>query len=262
MFIPRALAAAAATLSSGILVPLYIYPNGPDCSLWQPLVNTIAAHPNVPFWLIINPDSGPEGTGSQAPKDFQQCIPKLRAPNVVVLGYVFTHRGASDRQAGVISDVDTYAGWNAAYKPDGIFFDEVSGEQGDFGTYQKFVAHARPLFGGGDGFEITLNPGTSPTDSRYYGITDLLLSAENFYNDFSPSNLQLGASTPPSKQAIVLTDGPSSPPTSLISQVVSQDHIRAFYITTDSQANGGNPYNDLPTDLEEFVAAIASAQGA
>ena len=32
--------------------------------------------------------------------------------------------------------------------------------------------------------QITLNPGAAPSDISYYGITDLLLSAEDFYKNF------------------------------------------------------------------------------
>ncbi|KAI9001338.1 Spherulation-specific family 4 [Trametes punicea] len=260
MFIPRALVAAAATLSSGVLIPLYIDPSpAPDCSTWAPLLDSISAHPSVPFWIVINPDSGPEGTpGSQPPTGYQECIPVLRAPNVVVLGYVHTSDGEASRQAGVTQDVDTYAGWDAAYRPDGIFFDEVSGEESDFATYQGFTSHARPLFNGGDGF-IALNPGTAVDDDDYYSLADILLTAEDFFDQFSASELSLGPSTPASKQAVVLTDGPSSPPTSLISQLITTDHLKAFYVTTDSQAGGADPYNELPTDLESFIAAIEAA---
>lgn len=60
----------------------------------------------------------------------------------------------------------------------------------------------------------------------------------------------------------MLTDGPAAPPTALISQLITTDKLRAFYVTTDSQANGANPYDDLPTDFESFIAAIQAAQGA
>lgn len=114
--------------------------------------HSIATHPSLPFWVIINPDSGPGKHGSQAPAEYQQCIPVLRAPNVVVLGYVPTFDAAANKQSGVMEDVDTYAGWGAAYRPDGIFFDQVSGAKGDFSTYQGFVSHAGPLFRDGNGF--------------------------------------------------------------------------------------------------------------
>ncbi|KAH9894416.1 Spherulation-specific family 4 [Cubamyces lactineus] len=262
MLIPRALTAAAATLSSGVLVPLYIDPvGGPDCPGWGALLSSIAAHPSVPVWAVINPASGPGAHGSQAPVEYQQCIPVLRAaaPSVVVLGYVATWEGEASAQSGVNADVDTYAGWHATYRPDGIFFDQVSGQSGDLATYRSFTSRARPMFGDGNGF-IALNPGTAPGDDDYYSIADILLTAENFFDDFSVSDISLGSSTPVSKQAVVLTDGPSSPPTSLISQLITTDHLKAFYVTTDSQAGGANPYDDLPTDLEAYIAAIEAAQ--
>ncbi|CDO74616.1 hypothetical protein BN946_scf184325.g3 [Trametes cinnabarina] len=259
MHVSRALRAAAATLSSGLLIPLYIDPLSTSCTPWLPLINSIAAHPTVPFWIVINPNSGPGNNGGQAPKTYQTCIPKLRASNVIVLGYVHTSYGKASRKAGVNQDVNTYGGWKAAYRPDGIFFDEVSGAKKDLATYQVFVSHARPLFSNGAGF-IALNPGTAPADSNYYNITNLLLSAEDIYAQFKPCSLQLGSATPPSKQAIVLTDGPSTPPQSLINQVVRQDHVKAFYVTTDTQVNEGNPYDNLPTDLESYIAAIQAAQ--
>ncbi len=118
----------------------------------SPVPHSIKAHPTVPFWAIINPNSGPGRSGSQAPTEYQQCIPKLRASNVVVLGYVPTSYGATKRKAGVTADVNTYAGWKAAYKPDGIFFDEVSGKSADLATYTTFASHARSSFKSGKGF--------------------------------------------------------------------------------------------------------------
>ncbi|KAH9850023.1 hypothetical protein C2E23DRAFT_887737 [Lenzites betulinus] len=105
-----------------------------------------------------------------------------------------------------------------------------------------------------------MNPGTALSSTQYYGITDILLTAENFYSTFKTSDLSLGSATPASKQAVVLTGGPATPPASLISTLITQDHVKAFYVTTDSQANGANPYDNLPTDLETFVAAIQAAQ--
>lgn len=109
---------------------------------------SIAAHPSVPFYIIINPESGPEGSpGSQPPTPFQQCVPQLlEFANVITLGYVITGFGAADRQAGVLADVNTYAGWASSYRPAGIFFDEVSNLAADFETYENFTAEARSLF--------------------------------------------------------------------------------------------------------------------
>ncbi|TFK92842.1 hypothetical protein K466DRAFT_539020 [Polyporus arcularius HHB13444] len=255
----RAAAAAAATLSSGLLIPLYINPvGGPDCSGWAALLSTITAHPAVPFWTIINPNSGPGDPNTQAGPEYQQCIPQLLdKPNVVVLGYVATFEAEPSQQARVTTDIDTYNGWAIAYRPDGIFFDQVSGHTADFTAYQTFTSHASSLFS-----FVALNPGSAPQDIAYYSLANLLLTAENFYDQFNPSQLSLNSSTPASKQAVVLHDGPSTPPTSLISQLITTNDIKAFYVTDDVQANNQNPYDMLPTDLESFVTAIEAAASA
>ena len=132
--------------------------------------------------------------------------------------------------------------------------------------------------------QVALNPGAAPADTDYYNLADILLTAENFYADFrcvsglcpdclpysqashlschecSPSQLSLGSSTPASKQAIVLTDGPSTPPTDLISQLITTDKVGAFWVTDDTQVNGANPYDTLPADIESFVADVEAAQ--
>ncbi|KAI0751510.1 Spherulation-specific family 4 [Daedaleopsis nitida] len=257
--VPRMIAVGAATLSSGLLVPLYINPiGGPSCAGWAPLLNTVTAHPSVPFYTIINPASGPGNANTQPGREYQQCIPQLLSkPNVVVLGYVATWEGQAANQSGVIRDVNTYAAWASAYRPSGIFFDQVSATVATYATYQNFTNRARSSFR-----YVTLNPGSAPTDDRFYSIADLLLTAENYYTAFSPKQLSLGSSTPASKQAVMLHDAPSTVPTSLINTLIKTDHIKALYVTDDKEANGGNPYDALPSNLEKFVAALQSAAAA
>ena len=110
--------------------------------------HSIEAHPRMPFYAIINPDSGPGGANTQPGAEYQQCIPILQAAsdNVVVLGYVASRDADPSKASGVTQDVNTYAGWNEAYRVDGIFFDQVSGTSADFSTYQDFVSHAQQTF--------------------------------------------------------------------------------------------------------------------
>ena len=75
---------------------------------------------------------------------------------------------------------------------------------------------------------------------------------------FSPSQLSFSSSSPAAKQAVILTDAPSTPPASLISQLVATDGIGSLYITDDSQANNGNPYDTLPTQFATFVSDVAA----
>ncbi|KAH8106065.1 Spherulation-specific family 4-domain-containing protein [Cristinia sonorae] len=251
------LLARLASLATGIIVPLYIFPGDPGiCASWTPLINSITAQPNLRFHVIINPNSGP-GTTAQPDASYQSCVAKLKHPNVELVGYVPTGFG-SRAQSAVTADINTYAGWASAYALDGIFFDEVSGTAGDLGKYTTYVSHARQVLKGGSG-AVTLNPGAQPT-AGYFGIADLVATREDFFNDFSPSQLTLGSSTPANKQAVILHDAPSAPPSSIISQLVATDRIGALYITDDVQANNGNPYDSLPSDLAAFVSAVAAAQ--
>ena len=72
----------------------------------------------------------------------------------------------------------------------------------------------------------------------------------------SASQLVIDSSHPAAQQAVILHDAPSTPPSTLVSQLVSTDGIGSLYITDDTQANGGNPYDSLPTDFSSFVATV------
>ncbi|GJE84198.1 Spherulin-4 [Phanerochaete sordida] len=248
----------AAVAGTGILVPLYIYPgDAPTCSAWQPLLNAIHANPFVPFTVIVNPDSGPGGApGAQPDASYQGCVPLLAAhANVRTVGYVPTHYGARSA-ADVDADIGAYAGWDAAYAPEGIFFDEVEPTSEFLALYTSFAGTARASFAGGDGL-VFLNPGASVQDDGFFAIADQIVTAEDYYSDFSPSQLSLRSSSPASKQAVILHDAPSSPPTSLLSQLVS-DGIGSLYISDDTQANNGNPYDSFPSDLSSLAAALGA----
>jgi len=259
MFTALVASMATAVAGTGIIVPLYIFPGqSPGCTSWAPLLNAISANPSVPFFIIVNPDSGPGAVGSQPDAtSYQGCIPQLKShSNVKTVGYVFTENG-SRSQSDVDADISTYAGWDSTYRPDGIFFDQVEPTSGLLSTYTAFASTAKQSFDSGDGFVI-LNPGTNVQDVGFFSIANQIVTAEDFYSDFSSSQLSLGSSTPAAKQAVILHDAPSSPPASLISQLVTTDGIGSLYITDDTQANGGNPYDSLPSDLSSFVATVGS----
>jgi Spherulation-specific family 4 len=89
-------------------------------------LHRVAAHPNLNFTVIINPDSGP-GNPSAPNNDFYGQIVKLNSySNVKTIGYVHTSYATRDINA-VLADVSTYAGWAAnssSIAVNGIFFDE------------------------------------------------------------------------------------------------------------------------------------------
>ncbi|KAF9462048.1 Spherulation-specific family 4 [Collybia nuda] len=242
MLISRALAAG------GIMFPLYIYP-GNNCVGWTAVSNAITSHPNTPFYVIINPASGPGAVNSQPDSNYQACIPKLKAANSKVIGYVatgYTSRATAD----VNADIATYAGWGTAYKPQGIFFDEVSGGTGHVSLYQSYTSFARSKIS--NAF-ITLNPGTS-IESQYFSFVDQIVTYEYYYSNFATSSLTISSSTPANKQAVLLHTAPSTLPASTIQQVSGQLGIGALFITDVTFDD--NPYGSLPSYWGAFVNAV------
>lgn len=79
---------------------------------------------------------------TQPDSNYQACVPKLKAANSKVIAYVPTGF-ASRATADVNADITTYAGWGTAYKPQGIFFDEVSGGTNHVSLYQGYTTFAR-----------------------------------------------------------------------------------------------------------------------
>ncbi|KAI0029099.1 Spherulation-specific family 4, partial [Vararia minispora EC-137] len=250
--------AAAWTLPSvlglGILYPLYAWPT--SCSLWKPIADQISAHSDVQFHIIINPNNGPET--SPADPAFQACIPTLTSAgtSTVVLGYVRTGYTTEVTAAEVQGNVSLYASWGSAYRPTGIFFDEVSNDPTLANAYASYAAFARS-----SGFNfvgrsrpITFNPGTS-TDPSYFSSADLIVTFENVYSTFAgASSLVISPSMPAAKQAVILYAAPTTAYTSTIDTLASLG-VGAVYMTDDSIPN---PYDSVPTDWAAEVADVAA----
>jgi hypothetical protein len=108
------------------------------------------AHTSTPFYIVINPASGPGSPNTQPDANYQACIPKLKAtsnPNVKVIGYVSTSWG-NRAEADVNRDVATYKGWGSAYRPNGIFYDEGATSSSLASLYARYASNARSQLGG------------------------------------------------------------------------------------------------------------------
>ncbi|KAJ7479059.1 Spherulation-specific family 4 [Mycena latifolia] len=176
------LAATTVHAKTGIIVPLYSYPETP--STWAPLETAITAFPGVQFYIIVNPNSGPGGgPGSQPDTTYGPAVASLRGhANVLLLGYVLTGYGTR-AQADVTQDVETYAGWNTTWGVDGIFFDETQAEL--LFTYQAYAytVRAATWASGATGY-VVLNPGEDIGASTYYSIADQIVTFENTYAQY------------------------------------------------------------------------------
>ncbi|CAE6380074.1 unnamed protein product [Rhizoctonia solani] len=246
---------ARTALASGIIFPLYIYP-GTGCSGWTPLINAITSHPNLPFWVIVNPAGRPGAANSQPDTNYRSCIQQLHPaanPNFKVLGYVPTGFG-SRAQSAVQADITTYSAWGATYRPNGIFFYETLANSANQALYSSYSSFAKSKISGAT---VTLNPGVA-APAAYYGFSDQIVTREDNYNNFSPSQYTIGTSTPASKQAVIAHRTGSTLPACMVNATVRVDKIGAVYFTNDVLPN---PYDAFPscwTDLADAVQAAAS----
>ncbi|KAJ7085209.1 Spherulation-specific family 4 [Mycena belliarum] len=242
---------ALALLSKGVIFPLYIYP-GDECAAWAPVFTAATANPTLPFLVIANPDSGPGAVANTQPdSNYQTCLTNLTAhANVRSIGYVATGYGTR-ASAAVEADIATYAQWSAAYRPSGIFFDETEATPAFEALYRSYAAAVHSSTLGSSAF-VAFNPGVVP-DAAFYGFADLIVSAEDFYQDFSTSDLTINATAPAAKQAVILHAGPSATPVDLVRQLTGQLGIRYIFIT-DAE------YTSIPKDWLNFCANVAAAQ--
>ena len=104
----------------------------------------ISSHPNLPISVIINVDNGP-GATEQPDTAFQTCIPSLKQNNSRVLGYIPTNFG-SITEDEITRAVALYAGWEAEYRPEGIYFDQASSEADDVATLRNISDTAKGIF--------------------------------------------------------------------------------------------------------------------
>lgn len=258
--LPLLLPAAQATK---VLLPLYVYPSWQGW--WDNVYAAIAAHPGVPFQVILNPDNGPGGGGGGGGgpqpgfnSDWAAGVARLNAhPNVQTFGYVYTGYGARPA-ADVDADVDAWAAWNddgasAAGPGDisvrGVFFDEVpnwSGRRGgdDVGFMAGRAAHARARFNATTtttttttmDFQTIYNVGARVAHPEYFaaagdGGADYVVVYENYAAAYDPS--------------VVLRDNvPASAALAARSSVLLHDFVAA-----------GLPASDVAAWLGDLVGA-------
>lgn len=90
--------------------------------------NSVGAHPELNFLVVVNPNSGP-GDGPLPGDDYIREVPKLNTfPNVLTVGYVragWCKRPLKD----TIEDIGLFAGWRLHDIPglyvNGIYLDET-----------------------------------------------------------------------------------------------------------------------------------------
>jgi len=123
-----------------LIVVAYFDTNHSD---WNVLFQIIEKYPNVIWYVIINPCSGP--CPDPLSDNWQKIISRLKDDKVKTLGYIFDTDQSTE-------NIDYYMK-NSKIKTDGIFFDN-EGSKNNVENFKKYSNYVRSLGG-----IVFINPG-------------------------------------------------------------------------------------------------------
>ncbi|KAJ6611230.1 Spherulation-specific family 4 [Mycena sp. CBHHK59/15] len=236
---------------TGIIVPLYSYPL--TTATWEPLETAISTYPDVQFYVIANPNSGPGDANSQPDMNYQAGLVALRAhANVLLVGYVYTRYGAR-ALADVQQDITTYAGWSTAYSVAGIFFDET--QAGLTSTYKAYtdVVRAATWPSRTTGY-VVLNPGIDIGDSDYYTLADQIVTFEESYAQYQ-SQAPLPLPHPAQQAVIIHTFTGTNATLASVVQTLKTSGVASAYIT-DLDIATTNVYGSFGSNWPAFAQDV------
>jgi hypothetical protein len=196
------------------------------------------AHPRVPVVAIVNPASGP---GKSPDPLYVEGIARLKSSGVTVLGYVTT--SYAKRDVGAVNEEVNQ--WQAWYRVDGIFYDEMAYEAGSEAYYRRLNQHAKSK-----GLGLTVgNPGTEVPES-YVGSLDTIVIYEN---RGLPHVESLGGwhSKYGRRRWGILPYGVRTLDRSFLKAAC--ERVGLLYVTDQSLPD---PWDHLPSYFKELVAAL------
>jgi hypothetical protein len=241
---------------SGLLVPLYVYPADIHTNrVYDRLIELKRRYETVPFWVIVNPASGP---GKEVDANYTKAIDRLQGAGCVVLGYVTTSYGKR-AAADVEADIDR---WLKFYpRTQGIFFDEMIYE--DTEAAAKYQAALNRYAREAGCWPTVANPGAE-TPGRYFAVNaaDVIVVHEG---NAWPEEARLKgdyfggySDYPPFTRAVLVYSQPEFDPKPL--QMVRK-YARWVYATDDryvpNDPQADNPWDSLSKHLEDICEQLA-----
>jgi hypothetical protein len=241
---------------TGVLVPMYVYPaNIHTNAAYNRLIEIKRRYETVPFWVIVNPASGP---GEAVEANYVKAIDRLQGAGCVTLGYVATGYGKRTA-ADVNRDVDS---WLRMYpKTHGVFFDEMKNEDSEAGVQHQLELsrHARTR----GCWPLVANPGTDVPERFFKAeAADVFVIHEG---DHWPKEDKLKgdyfggySDYPPWTRGVLLHSQPKFDANAL---KTARKYCRWVYITeAPFRANdpkAANPWDRLSVHLEATCEALA-----
>jgi hypothetical protein len=241
---------------TGILIPMYVYPSDPQTNeAFNRLIDLKRRYETVPFWVIVNPASGP---GTEVDPNYTRIIDRLVGAGCMTLGYVST--SYAKRPAEQIEE-DVHL-WAEFYpRVHGLFFDEMNYE--DAPESVNFQTSLKK-YGERAGFwPIVANPGTD-VPGRFFDAeaADVFVVHEG---DRWPTERRLAGDVPggygdypPSTRAVLIHSLSRFDKNSLH---VVRKHARWVYITDDlyrlNDPAAPNPWDTLSTHMEAMCEELS-----
>lgn len=192
--------------STGIVLPLYIYPSAvwnDGAANWKPAFDAIAAHPDLQFLVVLNPASGPGHTFMPGNNDtnYVTGVAKLNAfPNVKTIGYSRTNYATSPLDE-LKKNITAWANWSsytaANIGVDGLFLDESS----NTAYLSEAATFARQTFG--RNITVFCHFGAAAPDP-YYNICDVVGSFESYASYLTKSTMSQTIPSGRAKQAAII----------------------------------------------------------
>ena len=244
---------------TGVLVPLYVYPADIHTNeTYNRLIALKRRFETVPFWVILNPASGP---GKEADGNYTKAVDRLIGAGCVVLGYVTTSYGKRP-ETEVRGDIDR---WAKLYpRVQGIFFDEMIYEDTDAG--EKYQSGVDQYAHDGGWWPTVANPGAE-TPGRYFagddrGAADVIVVHEG---DAWPAEERLKgdyfggySDYPPFTRAVLVHSQPTLDEHALRR---TRQYVRWVYVTEGvfkaNDPTAANPWDRLSAHLEETCRQLA-----
>jgi hypothetical protein len=222
-------------LSTGLLIPLYSWPG---TNAWDTIYTSIAAYPTVPFYLIVNPSTGP-GETVYPEAAFITAIAKLNSyPNARVLGYTHTLHGTRP-SFDVENDIAAYANWSSYTERNialsGIFFDQVS--DGEDGSKLAYFQRLAQISKSGGLETVVFNPGVRVVGDveGWFAAADFVVECEDTYANWiamAPDE-HFAAEGNYGKDAVILNRTPVDVDIGSVVGLAKGLGIGAIYLTHD-----------------------------
>jgi len=244
---------------TGLLIPLYIYPADIHKNAeYNRVMDLKRRYRSVPFWVIVNPDSGP---GTAVDANYTKAIDRLIGAGCVVLGYVSTDysKRTSKQVEKQMED------WQRLYpRTQGIFFDEmVYQDNSQSSEYQSGLNQVANKMGF---WPTVANPGTD-TPERYFKspAADVIVVHES--NQWPTESKLHGdffggySDYPPFSRAVLVYGQPK-----LNAEAVKLTSTFAgfIYVTNDRYTPKNpaepNPWDTIPEYLEDLCRVLSSVK--